>query len=147
GIGAEVNMRGGRPVVVAPIEDSPAEQAGLLAGDTIVMVDGDDVTNYTLTELVTKVRGPRGTSVKLTVIHPGESTTVDLSITRAQVKVKSVTYAMVPGTTVGHLRLNRFGPTTSKELIDALADLRGQGADRAVLDLRNNPGGLLDEAV
>jgi carboxyl-terminal processing protease len=147
GIGAEVNLRGGRPVVIAPIEDSPAERAGLLAGDTIVMVDGDDVSTLTLTELVNRVRGPRGSVVKLTVIHPGESTTAELEITRAEVTVRPVTWALVPGTTIGHLRVNRFGPTTSKELIAAIGQLREEGADRLVLDLRNNPGGLLHEAV
>jgi carboxyl-terminal processing protease len=147
GIGAEVNLRGGRPVVIAPIEDSPAERAGILAGDTIVMVDGDDVSALTLTELVARVRGPRGSVVKLTVIHPGESTTAEIEITRDQVTVRSVTSALVPGTTVGHLRLNRFGPTTSKDLVEAIKQVRADGADRLVLDLRNNPGGLLHEAV
>jgi carboxyl-terminal processing protease len=136
GIGAEVNLRGGRPVVIAPIEDSPAER-----------VDGDDVSALTLTELVARVRGPRGTAVKLTVIHPGESTTAEIEITREQVTVRSVTAALVPGTSIGHLRVNRFGPSTSKELVEAIKQLRAEGADRLVLDLRNNPGGLLHEAI
>src|SRR5262249_40464671 len=141
------NMRGGRPVVIAPIEDSPAERAGLLAGDTIVMVDGDDVSSLTLTELVARVRGPRGSSVRLTGIHPGESTTSEIDITRDQVTVRSVTAAVVPGTTIGHLRVNRFGPATSQELVDAINQLRADGADRLILDLRNNPGGLLNESI
>jgi carboxyl-terminal processing protease len=147
GIGAEVNLRAGRPVVIAPIEDSPAERAGLVAGDTIVMVDGEDVSSLSLTELIAKVRGPRGSVVRLSVIHPGESTAAEIEITRDRVTVRSVTFALVPGTTVGHLRVNRFGPTTSKELVDAIKQVRAEGADRLVLDLRNNPGGLLHEAV
>lgn len=147
GIGAEVNLRGGRIVAVAPIEDSPAERAGLLAGDAIVMVDGEDVTMLSLAELVAKVRGPRGSAVKLTVIHPGESTTTDLTITRDRVNVRPVTWAIVPGTTVGHIRINRFGSATTRELVDAIAAARKDGAERLVLDLRNNPGGLLHEAV
>jgi carboxyl-terminal processing protease len=147
GIGAEVNVRNGRPVVVAPLEDSPAERAGLLAGDTIMTVDGVDVTSYTLTELVTKVRGARGTPVTLTVLHPGDSASVDLTIVRDEVKSPSVTWALVPGTTVGHVRISRFGQGTGREVTDAITTAKAAGADRLVLDLRNNPGGLLSEAI
>lgn len=147
GIGAEVNVRNGHPVVVAPLEDSPAERAGLQPGDSILMVDGEDVTNATLTELVSKVRGPRGTPVRLIVLHPNDASAVELTIVRDSITTRAVTWAIVPGTTIGHLRINRFGPRTTEELKRALAAARGAGADRFVVDLRNNPGGLLNEAV
>ena len=147
GIGAEVNIRNGHPVIVAPLEDSPAEKAGLQPGDAVLAVDGEDVTGATLSDLVTKVRGPRGTSVKLTVLHPNDASAVEVTIVRAAITSKSVSWAIVPGTTVGHVRINRFGPGTTQELKDAIAAAQAAGADRFALDLRNNPGGLLNEAV
>lgn len=147
GIGAEVNVRNGRPVVVAPIEDSPAEKAGLLPGDTILSVDGQDVSSASLGEIVSKVRGPRGTIVRLGVLHPGQSSSVDLSIERGPITVRSVTWVLVPGTSLAHVRINRFAGGTTQELKDALAAGRAAGAQGFVLDLRNNPGGLLNEAV
>jgi carboxyl-terminal processing protease len=112
GIGAEVNLRNGHPIVVAPIEDSPAEKAGLLPGDTILSVDGQDVSAASLSEIVGKVRGPRGTVVRLGVVHPGQSSPVDVSIVRGPITVKSVTWALVPGTSFAHVRINRFAAAT-----------------------------------
>src|SRR5262245_52811380 len=147
GIGAEVNMRDGHPVVVAPMEGSPAERAGLRAGDGIVAVDGQDATLLSLSQLVEKVRGPRGSTVTLTVVRAGDPTGVDLAITRDEIKVSPVSWTMVPGTAVGHIRINRFAGATTQELKDALRAARDGGAEALVIDLRNNPGGQLQQVV
>jgi carboxyl-terminal processing protease len=147
GIGAEVNIRGGRPIIVAPIEGSPAERAGLRAGDAVIAVDGQDVSSVSLSELVEKVRGPRGSTVVLTVVRPNESTGVDVPIQRGEIRVTAVTWTMVPGVPVAHIRINRFAATTTEELKTAIAGARAGGAEALVLDLRNNPGGLLNQAV
>jgi carboxyl-terminal processing protease len=147
GIGAEVNIRGGRPIIVAPIEGSPAERAGLRAGDTVIAVDGVDVGTISLSELVEKVRGPRGSTVVLTIVRPLESTGVDVPIERGEIRVAPVTWAMVPGVPVAHVRINRFATGTTEELKKAIEGARAEGAEALVLDLRNNPGGLLNQAV
>ncbi|HEY3079527.1 MAG TPA: S41 family peptidase [Chloroflexota bacterium] len=147
GIGAEVNMRDGRPIVVAPLEGSPAERAGLRAGDGIVAVDGQDVTSFSLSELVEKVRGPRGSTVTLTVVRASDPTGVDLAITRDEIRVSPVSWTMVPGTAVGHVRINRFAATTTDELKAAIKEAREGGAEALLIDLRNNPGGQLHQVV
>lgn len=147
GIGAEVNLRNGRPIIVAPIEGSPAERAGLRAGDTVVAVDGLDVGSVSLNELVEKVRGPRGSTVILTVIHLHETNPVEVTVERGEVRVSPVTWTMLPGTPVAHVRINRFAANTPAELKRAVEDARLAGAEALVVDLRNNPGGLLNQAV
>jgi carboxyl-terminal processing protease len=147
GIGAEVNMRDGRAVVVAPLEGSPAERAGLRAGDGIVAVDGQDVTSLSLSELVEKVRGPRGSTVTLTVVRATDPNGLDVAIARGEIRVSPVSWTMVPGAAVGHIRINRFGPNTTDELKGAIRSAREGGAEALVIDLRNNPGGQLSQAV
>jgi carboxyl-terminal processing protease len=147
GIGAEVNIRGGRPIIVAPIEGSPAERAGLRAGDAVIAVDGQDTASISLSELVEKVRGPRGSTVVLTIVRPNESNGVDVPIERGEIKVAPVTWAMVPAVPVAHVRINRFAAGTTDELKKAIEGARAEGAEALVLDLRNNPGGLLNQAV
>ena len=147
GIGAEVTIRDGRPTIVAPIEGSPAERAGVRAGDVIVRVDGVDVSGLTLTELVTRIRGSKGTTVRLQVLHPGHAVVSDLAVVRDEIKMQMVTWAMVPGTSVAHVRISQFGQTAGDELRQALKEARAGGATALVVDVRNNPGGLLDQAV
>lgn len=147
GIGAELVVRNGAPTVLAPIPGSPAQSAGLRPGDIIVRVDGQDVAGLTLEEIVIKVRGPRGTNVTLTVIHPGDTDLTDLTITRAQITVPNVTWTKSPGTNVAHLLISQFGDRATDELVAALKDARASGATAFILDLRNDPGGLRDEAI
>ena len=146
GIGAYVGVEGGMPVIVSPIEGSPAEAAGILPGDTILRVDGQPTEDLTINEVVTRIRGPKGTQVKLQVLHAGEEAPVDLTITRAQVTVPAVTWRMLPGK-VAHIRLSQFAEDADKELRKALADARAQGARGIIMDVRDNPGGLRDQAV
>lgn len=146
GIGAYIDVRNGRTIIVAPIEGSPAEQAGLRPGDVILAVNGEPTTGWSVDELRAKVRGPSGTSVTLRVLHPGDNVPVDVTVVRAQVVVPSVNWRMLPDD-VALIRLSSFDNDAGKELRDALAGARQQGARAIVLDLRNNPGGLLDQAV
>jgi carboxyl-terminal processing protease len=146
GIGAYIDVRNGRTIIVAPIEGSPAEQAGLRPGDVILAVNGEPTTGWSVDELRAKVRGPSGTSVTLRVLHPGDNVPMDVTVVRAQVVVPSVNWRMLPDD-VALIRLSSFDNDAGKELRDALAGARQQGARAIVLDLRNNPGGLLDQAV
>lgn len=146
GIGAYIDVRNGRTIIVAPIEGSPAEQAGLRAGDVILAVNGEPTAGWSVDELRAKVRGPSGTSVTLRVLHPGESVPVEVTVMRAQVVVPSVNWRMLPDD-VALIRLSSFDDDAGKELREALTDARRQGARAVILDLRNNPGGLLDQAV
>lgn len=147
GIGAELTSRDGRPTIVAPIEGSPAERAGLRPGDVMVRVDGEDVADLTLSQIVSRVRGPRGTTVRLDVIHPGQTVITSVTIVRDEVSVPMVTWAIVPGTSVAHVRIAQFGHNVSSELRQALKDARAAGATSLIVDVRNNPGGLLDQAI
>lgn len=147
GIGAFLNVReDGRAVVVRPIEGSPAEQAGILAGDIILEVDGESTEGMTVEEVAARVRGPRGTTVTLTVLHPGETVPVEIPIERNRIEIPSVSWRMLPGD-VAFIQLNRFAQRSADEMERALVEAQEQGARALVLDLRNNPGGLLNEAI
>jgi len=147
GIGAEIEVRDGLPVVVAPIPDSPAQKAGIRAGDIILRVDGKDVSNWSVDEVVSVVRGTPGTRVTLSVIHKGDTNVTDITITRAKITIPSVTWAMLPGTKVAHVLVSSFADNANEQLVAALKAAKSQGATGVILDLRNDPGGIRDEAV
>ncbi len=147
GIGAEVESKNGYVVIVAPIDGSPAQKAGLRAGDAIIKVDGQDVTDLSVSQVVGKILGPAGTSVTITILDPKTNQTSDVTMVRAKITVDNVTSQILPGTTVAHLRLAGFSDGVSQELEQTLTDLQKQGVTGIILDLRDNPGGLLDEAV
>jgi len=144
GIGAEVSVKNGNVVVVAPIDGSPAQKAGLQSGDIILKVDGTAVTG--VQDAVTRIRGTPGTSVTITILTPAGNTT-DFTIVRAEITINSVNWQMLPETTIADLRISSFSSGTSTSLDTALAAIKAQGATAIVLDLRDNPGGLLDEAI
>lgn len=147
GIGAYLNVReDGQAVIVRPIEGSPAEQAGLRAGDFILAVDGENTQGMNIDELVSRIRGPRGTTVELQILHVGETIPVDVQIERNNIEVPSVTWSMLSDA-IAMVRLNSFVERSSNEMQRALEQARQQGARQLVLDLRNNPGGLVNEAV
>jgi carboxyl-terminal processing protease len=146
GIGAYIDVRDEQTVIVRPIEGSPAEAAGIQAGDVIVAVDGEDTTGWTVEQLVANVRGPQGTTVVLSVIHPGEVTPVDIEVRRDTVEIPSVTWSLLPGD-VAFVRLRSFSQRASSELEEALTEAQEQGAQALVFDLRDNPGGLVNEAL
>lgn len=146
GIGAYVDVREGQTVIVAPIEGSPAEAAGIRAGDIILKVDGEDTTDWTIEELVTNVRGPEGSTVVLTVIHPGDTAPTDIEVVRDRVEVPSVTWTMLPDD-VAFVRLSSFAQRSASEMEAALQEAQDEGARALILDLRDNPGGLVNEAI
>jgi carboxyl-terminal processing protease len=147
GIGAEIGQRDGHPVIVAPMDGSPAEQAGIQAGDIIVEVDGQPVAGMSLDQIVRMIRGPEGEPVRLAVIHPGQMELVEITIVRAQIEVNPVSWAMVPGTDIAHLRLSQFNANANDRLLQSMREIRAAGARAMVVDMRNNVGGLLDQAV
>jgi carboxyl-terminal processing protease len=150
GLGIEVTMEDGLIKVVAPIDDTPAAKAGVMANDIITMLDDDAVQGMTLNEAVDKMRGPVNTKIKLTIMRKGVDKPVVLSITRDVIRVKSVR-SHPEGEDVGYIRITQFNEQTTDGLKDAIADLKNKlGEDKIkgyILDLRNNPGGLLDQAI
>lgn len=146
GIGAEVTMENKEVVIMAPLPGSPAERAGIRPGDRIVAVNGQPTLGMTLNEVVTRIRGPRGTKVRITIQHKGEDTPLELEITRAEVKTRTVTARMLPQG-IAYVRISYFSERTNSELEAALKEIKSAGARGILLDLRNNPGGLLEAAV
>jgi len=147
GIGAQLGVKDSLTVIVAPFDGSPAEQAGVKAGDIIMKVDGQDVGTWPLDQVVTHIRGEAGTQVALTLLRPEEGKTLEITITRGEIVVPAVTWTMVPGTEVALIRLNQFSANATKELTVSLEEAKAAGAASLILDLRNNPGGLLDQAI
>jgi len=147
GIGAEVQMKNKQVVIVAPLDDSPAQRSGLKPGDVILKVNGEDVSGLPLEQVVSRILGPPGSTVKLNILNPNTGRTVDVDIVRARITLHSVDWLRLPGTTVAHVRVVAFNKGTTKDLERALVKIRREGLTGLILDLRSNPGGLLDEAV
>jgi carboxyl-terminal processing protease len=147
GIGADVEEKDGNLVIVAPIDGSPAQKAGLKPGDVIAKVNGQDISGLPLGQAVALILGPAGTKVTLTIYDPSTNTTRDVNIVRAKIELNSVTWQRLPGTSIAHLRIAAFNSGVTKELETALTQMKQNGITGVILDLRSNPGGLLDEAV
>lgn len=144
GIGVEVQEKNGQVVIVAPFDGSPAQKAGLRPGDIIAAVNGQSINS--VADAVRLILGPAGTSVTLT-IQDSAGATRQVTIVRAVINLVAVTWHQLPETTVAHLRIASFDNGASTQLDRALADIKSQGATAIILDLRDNPGGLLDEAI
>ncbi|MCB0155714.1 MAG: S41 family peptidase [Anaerolineae bacterium] len=147
GIGAQLGLKDGLPIIVAPFDGSPADQAGLQAGDILIDVDGQDVTALPLNEIVSRIRGPAGSQVMLTVFRSAQNKSLDLSITRGEIDVPAATWTMVPGSHIALLRLSQFSADATADLSQAISQAQAAGATGLIVDLRNDPGGLLDQAV
>ncbi len=147
GIGAYVEMRDGFVTIVSPIDNSPAQAAGILPGDIVTAVDGNDVTGLSLQEVVDMILGPAGTPVTLTLFRPESSEELTLTLERARIELQNVTWTMLPGTSVAQIRIAGFSERVGDDLAAAIEAATTQGATGLILDLRNNPGGLLSEAV
>ena len=148
GLGIEVTMENGVVKVVSPIDDTPAYRAGVKAGDFITRIDGQQVLGLTLAEAVEKMRGPVDTDIVLTISRPGEERPFDISITRAIIRIRSVR-SRAEGN-VAYIRVTSFNEQTEMGLKKAMTSLKSELGDDMrgiVLDLRNNPGGLLEQAV
>ena len=132
-------------VVVAPIEDTPAYKAGIKAGDILLKIDGEDLSGQTLNQVVKKIRGQDGSQVTLT-LKRGEEEPRDVTVTRSDIKLKSV-YSRMEENGIGYIRVTNFNEDTGKDFGASLQDLRDKGMKALVLDLRDNPGGLLESGV
>ncbi|GAP64412.1 carboxyl-terminal processing protease [Ardenticatena maritima] len=150
GIGATVRMNADNLLeIVAPIPNSPAEAAGLRPGDVVLAVDGQSIRGLTLMEAVALIRGPRGSSVTLTIQRDGGEP-FDVTIVRDRIEIPTVEARLIESEThppVGYVKLNEFNAKATDQLRAAIQDLRDQGAQGFIFDLRNNPGGLLSQAI
>ena len=148
GLGIEVTMEDGLVKVISPIDDTPAARAGIKPGDFIAAIDGTPIQGMALNDAITRMRGPEGSKVTLTMLRSGAKKPFDLSLTRAIVQVDSVKFHRDGD--VGYVRLSAFNEETASGLARAVRELKrqiGPGLKGYVLDLRNNPGGLLDQAI
>jgi carboxyl-terminal processing protease len=146
GIGAQVNMnKDNQPVIVAPLENSPAQKAGIKTGDIILEVDGKSTEGLSLLEVVLNIRGPAGTTVKLTVQHEGQPTPVEIDIVRA--KISSFTVSSEMKGDIAYIRINEFGTKTNAEFNNTLQSILAQKPAGIIIDLRSNPGGIVPVVV
>ncbi len=149
GIGVEITFEDGWVTVITPIEGTPAHEAGILAGDRILAVDGQSTEGLDTNGVSRLVRGKAGTKVTLTIYSPGDDATREVTLTRAEIQMKSVKrVGMLDSTaSIGHLAITHFQDGTAKEVSLAIDALLARGMKSLVIDVRNNPGGLFDEAV
>jgi len=147
GIGIEITMKDEILTVVSPIEGTPAYEAGIKAGDKIIGIEDELTKDMTMMDAVKKIRGPKGTKVKLTIVREGEEKPLEFVITRDVIPLKTVRYHLLRPE-IGYIRITNFRSNTSEDLIGALEALEKGGELKGlILDLRNNPGGLLGQAV
>ncbi|HOA98498.1 MAG TPA: S41 family peptidase [Candidatus Atribacteria bacterium] len=146
GLGIVIAIKDDKLTVISPFQGSPAEKAGIKAGDVIVEIDGVPALGMSSDEAVRRMRGERGTSVTLTIQREGEEENIVVEVVRDIIKIQSVEYEMLSGS-IGLIRISEFHGRTQEELKKALSSLQVAGVEGLILDLRNNPGGLLQSAV
>ena len=145
GVGIQLENKKEEVVVAAPIEGSPAERAGVQTGDIIIAVNGNDIRGDEISKIAERVRGPEGTEVEITVLRGDEER--EFTLERAEIQSPVTSWNLVPGTNVAHVRLASFTDDSAEKLEEAFAEARDAGAERFILDFRNNPGGKLDQAL
>jgi len=145
GIGAQVAIRDEQLTIIAPIADSPAAKAGIRAGDIILEIDGRSTAEMSLAKAVLNIRGPKGTSVRLLILHQDEAEPEEIEIVRAKIELPSVHFEMRED--IAYINITHFSGHTSEELLTALESMTGEGARGIILDLRSNPGGVLDIVI
>ena len=146
GLGIQIGIKDATLTVIAPIEDTPAFNAGIKAGDKIIKISSEFTKDMSLHDAVSKMRGPKGTSVVITIMREGWKETRDFTIVRDIIKVKSVKAKVIEGN-IGYVKLSQFQERTSSDLAASLVDITKEPVTSLILDLRNNPGGLLNSAV
>ncbi|PYS25602.1 MAG: S41 family peptidase, partial [Acidobacteria bacterium] len=148
GLGIQVTTRFGKVTVISPpFLGSPAEKVGLRVGDVIAKVNGESTDKMDLNDVVSRLKGPRGTSVKIQIIRPGADEPIELSVIRDEIAKYTISNAFLIRPRIGYIKLDSFAETTGAELRDSLKKLDYKNLDGLVFDLRNNPGGLLQEAI
>lgn len=147
GLGIQIDKIGDYITVVSPIEGTPAYRMGITAGDRIVKVNGESVVGYSTDEAIKRMRGDVGTKVEITISRPGISEPLTYDIIRETIKIKSVPYSFKMDNGAGYIRITQFSESTASELRAALSSLEESGIKGLIIDLRFNPGGLLDQAV
>jgi len=147
GIGIHIGIRDNLKTVVSPMLGTPAHRLGLMAGDRITQIDGKPTKDLTLDEVIDKLRGKPGTDVTITIVREGVAASFDVTITRAKIVVHAVPYAGMLDKNIGYIQLATFNQKTASELEEAISKLKKQGMKRLILDLRYNPGGLLNQAI
>jgi len=147
GIGTQVKIKEGHIVILAPMDGSPAQLAGLQSGDIILRVNGEDITGLPLEQAVTRIAGKAGTSVALTILSPKSGQSREITIVRAEITIRNVRWQRLSGHNVAHLRIAGFSQGVAEEVRKAITEVRDQRLAGIILDLRDNPGGVLDEAL
>jgi len=147
GLGIEITVKDGLLTIITPIEGTPAWKAGLKPNDRIVKIDQEITRDMTLTDAVKKLRGKPGEAVNITILRESEKKVLDLKIVRDIIKIVNIREARILEDNIGFIRVIEFRENTAKEMNSALEDLKKQGMSALIIDLRNNPGGLLDSAV
>ena len=147
GIGMQVGMRDGWPTVIAPFDDSPAQKKGLMSGDKIVEIEGESTYDMGINEVVKRLRGPQGTDVTIKVLKPGLNDPIEVTLTRAKIKIHPVPYYDIMEGGIGYIKMTSFSADAATELSGIIDTLNSQGMKALIFDLRGNPGGLLREAV
>ena len=146
GIGIEIGIRNNLLTVISPLENTPAAKAKIKAGDIITKINGEDTSNISLEEAVSKIRGECGTKVKLTIIREGWKEEKDFELVREEIKIKAVEGKFIEPD-IGYIKINTFNQNTIPEFVEKFNELSKNGANKYILDLRNNPGGYLDVAI
>lgn len=146
GIGAEIGMKDNRLTIIAPLPGTPAEKAGILAGDKILAINNLDATNMSVDKAVSLIRGEKGTKVNLIIVHANSSEPIKLEIARDVIKIVSVSWQMKEDK-IAYLKITHFNQDTGERFQEAVNQIMSQGAKKLIVDLRNNPGGFLDVAI
>jgi len=147
GVGIQLGLRDDSLTVIAPMEGGPAIQSGILSGDRIVAIDGESTSDMNLNEAAKNIRGKKGTIVVLSIARYGEAEPLDFELERANITIEDITYADFIGEDIAYIRLTRFSRNSAADMRKSLESLSEQGMEKLIIDLRGNPGGLLDAAI
>ena len=146
GIGAELGVKNGVLTIIAPLQGTPSEKAGLRSGDKIIKINGKNASDMSIEEAVDNIRGPKGSSVILTIFREGSQDTQDITVHRDVINVKSVTIDWKENN-IAYIKITRFGDDTSKGFASAILQVKARKASGLIIDLRNNPGGYLETSI